>query len=97
MLMNEQHVMLKACIDVRLKSQLRDDRVMMTVHMSIYPVQTFEHLSNECWVRLGKRYAYLGREDLLVVDAALTPGHQVLDILRRRHLRGSFVVLRVLP
>ena len=34
---------------------------------------------------------------LLVVDVALHPAHQVLDVLRRRHFRWALEVLRVLP
>lgn len=34
---------------------------------------------------------------LLVVDIALHPGHQMLDIFRCRHLGWSLEVLRILP
>jgi hypothetical protein len=36
-------------------------------------------------------------EHLLVVDVALDPGHQVLDVFRCRHLGWALVILRVLP
>lgn len=37
------------------------------------------------------------REDALVVNSALHPGHQVVDVVRRRHFRGLLIVLAVLP
>lgn len=36
-------------------------------------------------------------EHLLIVDIALHPTHQMLDILRSRHLGRALVILRVLP
>ena len=37
------------------------------------------------------------RKHLFVVDIALDPCHQMLDIFRRRHLGRSLEILRVLP
>jgi hypothetical protein len=38
-----------------------------------------------------------GRKHLLVVDVALNPCHQLLDVSRRGHLGRLLVVLRILP
>jgi hypothetical protein len=37
------------------------------------------------------------RENRLVVNIALDPSHQLLDVCRRRHLGRSFEVLGILP
>ena len=47
MLIDEQNIMLEARIQVRLKSQLHNDRIMVTVNMGIHSVQTLEELSNQ--------------------------------------------------
>lgn len=36
-------------------------------------------------------------KDLFVVDTALHPTHQMLNVSRRGHLRRSLVLLRILP
>ena len=42
MLINEEHVMLEAGIKMGFESKLHNDRVMVTVNVSINPVETFE-------------------------------------------------------
>lgn len=45
----------------------------------------------------GELYANALREDLFVVDNALRPCHERLDVRRRRQVRGLLVRLAVLP
>jgi len=45
---------------------------------------------------LGKP-TYPTRKHGLIINIALDPRHQMFDVFRRGHLRGSLEVLRVLP
>lgn len=69
----------------------------MTVDVGVYSVESFEDLTDQDWEGFGKGHAYPAREHRFVVDITLDPYHQVLDILRCRHLGRSFEILGVLP
>jgi uncharacterized membrane-anchored protein len=97
MLINEQHVVFEASVEMRLETQLNYDRVVVAVDVCIDTVQALEHVADERGERLGEGYANARREHGLVVDVRLYPGHKMLDILWSRHLGGLLVSLRVLP
>lgn len=65
--------------------------------MRIHAIHTLEDLSDQAGKGFGKGYSNPAWEDLLVVDAALDPVHQVLDVFRRGHLGWALVCLVVLP
>ena len=55
MLVHEQDVVLEARIEMWFQSQLKHDRVMVAVDMSIHSVQPLEHLADESWEGLRER------------------------------------------
>ncbi len=55
MLVNEQDVVLEACVEMWLKSQVDDDRVMVAVDMGIDTVETLEDLADCLTEALGER------------------------------------------
>lgn len=97
MLINEQHIVLEARVEVRLETQLDDDRVVVAVDVCVDAVQPLEHVSNERGKGLGESNTNARGEHGFVVDIRLYPRHEVLNVLRRGHLRGLFVGLGVLP
>jgi hypothetical protein len=97
MLINKQHIMLKACIEMRLKTQLNNDRVVVAVNVRVDAVQALEHVADEGGKGLGKGHADTRGKHGFVVDVGLHPGHEVFDVLGRRHLGGLFEGFRVLP
>jgi hypothetical protein len=54
--------------------------------MSRYKFQTF-----------SAAHTYSARKHSLIVNIALDPTHQVFDVCRSGHFRGTFEVLRILP
>ena len=46
MFINEKNVVLEACVQVRFQTKVNNDVIVVTVDMSIYPIQTLEELSN---------------------------------------------------
>ena len=97
MLIDEQHVVLEARIQMRLEAQFDDDGIMVAVDVRIHAVQTLEHIPDKGRERLGEGYTNTTRKHLLVVDIRLDPRHEVFDVLRRCHLGGLLVVFAVLP
>jgi hypothetical protein len=96
-LIDEQHVLLKAGVEVWLQTQFPDDGVVVAVDVCIHPVHALEDLPHQRGERLGEGHADAGRQHRLVVDVALHPAHQLLDVGRGGHLGRSLVVLVVLP
>ena len=47
MLINEEHIMLKARVEVWFQTKLHNDRVVMTVDMSVDAVEAFEDLPDQ--------------------------------------------------
>lgn len=45
-LINEENVVLEACVEMWLKTELHDDRVVVAVDVSVDAVETLEHLSD---------------------------------------------------
>jgi hypothetical protein len=97
MLINEQHVVLEARIQVRLQSQLNDDRVVVAVNVRVNTVEALEHVANEGRKCLRERDTDAAGKHLLVIDVRLYPCHEMFDILGGGHFRGSLVVFTVLP
>jgi hypothetical protein len=96
-LVDEQHVVFEARIQVRLEAQLNDDGIVVAVDVSIDSVQTLEHVPDEGGESLGKWHTDATWEHLLIVDVGLHPRHKVFDVLRRGHLCRLLVVFGVLP
>lgn len=46
MFINEEDVMLEACIQMRLQTKLNNDWVMVTVDVGVYSIESFEELAN---------------------------------------------------
>jgi hypothetical protein len=97
MLVNEQNVVLEACVQMWLEPQLNDDRVVVAVDVGVDTVETLEHVANERRECLREWNTNTTREHLLVVDVRLHPCHQVFDVFGSRHLGRSLVVFTVLP
>jgi hypothetical protein len=97
MLINEQNIVLEAGIEMRFEAQLNNNRVVVAVDVCVDAVETLKDISKEGGKRLREGNTNPAREHLLVVDVALDPGHEVLDIFRCGHLGGLLVVLSVLP
>lgn len=49
MLIDKQHVVLEAGIEMRLETQRDDDRVVVAVDVGINAVEALEDLAEECW------------------------------------------------
>lgn len=45
MLINKEHIVLEAGIEMRLKSQMYYNGIMVAINMRIHPVQTLEELA----------------------------------------------------
>ena len=58
MLVDEEHVMLEARVEVRLEAQLNDDRIVVTVDMRIDAVEPLEQLLDQRRESLGKGDTY---------------------------------------
>lgn len=97
MLVDEEHVLLEAGVEVGLEAELADDGVVVAVDVGVDAVHALEDLADEGGEGLGEGHADAAGHDGLVVDAALHPGHELLDVGRRGHLGGALVVLVVLP
>lgn len=97
MLIDEQDIVLEARVQMRLEAQLNDDRVVVAVDVRIDTVQALEHVADERGEGLGEGHADARGKHGLVVDVGLDPGHEVLDVLWRRHLGGFLVGFGVLP
>ncbi len=57
MLVNEQHVVLEAGVQVRFESKLYNDRIVVTVDVGVHTVEPLEELTGESWECLGEWYA----------------------------------------
>jgi hypothetical protein len=86
---HKEHIVLEACVEMRLQAQVNNDRIVMTVDMCVDAVQALEDVAHGLWEMLGERYADPAGKGGLVVNVGLHPGHEVLDVLGRRHL-GRF-------
>jgi hypothetical protein len=53
-LVNEKHILLKASVEMWLKSQLPNDRVMVAVNVCINAVHALENLADQGRERLGE-------------------------------------------
>lgn len=80
---HKQDVVLETGIEMWFQSEMDDDVVVMAVDVGIDTVETLEKLSHCSGEVFGKRHPDAGREDGLVVDVTLYPGHEVLNVVRR--------------
>lgn len=96
-LVDEEDVLLEACVEVGLEAELADDGVVVAVDMGVDAVHALEDLADERGEGLGEGDADARGHHRLVVDVALHPRHELLDVGRGRHLGGSLVRLAVLP
>ena len=60
MLVDEQHVVLEARVQMRLQPQLHDDRVVVAVDVRVDAVQALEELADEGGEGFGERHAWKG-------------------------------------
>lgn len=112
MFINEENIVLKAGIEMSLQSKFTNHRIVMTVYVCIDPVHSLEYLTDHAWEGFGKRDACSSLvraphsnairtdttwEHSFVVNVALDPAHQMLDVRWSRHLRRSFVIFGILP
>jgi hypothetical protein len=97
MFVYKQDIMFEAGIQMRLQSKLYHDRVVVAIDMSVNSEQALENLLDHSWKRLREWNADFAWEHRLVVNVALDPGHQMLDILWGRHLGRSLELVCILP
>lgn len=97
MLVDEEDVLLEGGVEVGLEAELADHGVVVAVDVGVDAVEALEDLAHQRRERLGERHPDAARQHRLVVDVALHPPHQLLDVRRRRHLRRPLVRLAVLP
>lgn len=96
-LIDEEDVLLEARVEMGLQAKLADDGVVMAVDVGVDAVHALEDLADERGERLGERDSDATRHDGFVVDAALDPGHELLNVGWCGHLGWPLVVLIVLP
>ena len=46
MLVNEENIMLEACIQVRLESKLDNNGIVMAIYVGVDPIQSLEDLAD---------------------------------------------------
>ena len=97
MLVDEQHIVLEAGVEVRLESEVDDNRVVVAVNVRVDAVQPLEYLEDQGLEGLREGHADPRGKHGFVVDIGLHPGHEVFDVFRRRHLCRLFVFFAVLP
>lgn len=97
MLVDEEHVLLEAGVEVGFEAELSDDGVVVAVNVGVDAVHALEDLADQGGEGLGEGHADAAGHDGLVVDAALDPRHELFDVGWRRHLGGPLEVLVVLP
>lgn len=68
MLINEEHIVLEARIEVRLQTQLDNDGVVVAVDVRVDAVEALEHVSDERGEGLGKGDADARGKHGFVVD-----------------------------
>lgn len=56
MLVDKKYIVFETGVQVRLQTELNNDRIVVTVDMGINPVKPFEQLPGERGERLGKRH-----------------------------------------
>ena len=54
MLVNEEYIMLEARVEMRLETQLNDNRIVMTVYMGVDAVEPLEQLLDQRRKCLGE-------------------------------------------
>lgn len=59
-LVDEQHVLLEARVQVRLQSQLADHGIVVAVDVGVDPVHALEDLADQLWEGLWERHACVG-------------------------------------
>ena len=57
MLVDEQDIVFEAGVEVRLQTELNDDRIVMAVDMRVDPIKSLEQLPDQGWERLRERHA----------------------------------------
>jgi hypothetical protein len=57
-LIDEEYVMLETGVQMRFKTKLPDDWVVMTVDVGVYAIHSLEDLSNHAGERFGKWHTY---------------------------------------
>jgi hypothetical protein len=96
-LVDEEDVLLEAGVEVGLEAELADDGVVVAVNVGVDAVHALEDLADEAGELLGEGDADARGQDGLVVNIALYPRHELLNVGRRRHLGWALVVFVVLP
>lgn len=96
-LVDEEDVLLEAGVEVGLEPELADDGVVVAVDVGVDAVHSLEDLADERGKCFGEGHADARRHDRLVIDVALHPRHELLDVRRGRHLGRALIRLTVLP
>lgn len=97
MLVDEEDVLLEARVEVGLEAELADDGVVVAVDVGVDAVHALEDLAHGLGEGLGEGHADARGQHALVVDVALDPAHELLDVGRGGHLGRALVGLVVLP
>ena len=112
-LINEEDIVLEASVQMGFKSKFTDDRVVMAIDVRVNTVHSLEDLTNHgrkclwewntcteiscCFYSEFPQLTDTAWKHRLVINVALNPGHQVLDVGRGWHLGWTLEVLRILP
>lgn len=81
----EKHKVLEGGVQVGLEAQLVDLVEVVTVHVSVNAEEPLHDGFDQDRELFRERHPHLGREDCLVVEEALNPLHQRLDVARGAH------------
>lgn len=69
----------------------------MAVDMGVDTIHSLEDLAYQGWEGLWEGDAYAAGHDSLIVNTALNPSHELLDVSGCSHLGRTLKVLVVLP
>ena len=89
--------MFEASVQVCLSRQQHDVLEMRVIDVCVHSEESFEDDLDDVDKVLGEWDSQSTREDLLVVELVLHPGHQEVNVLARTHLQRRLHVVSVRP
>lgn len=96
-LVYEEDEVLEARVQVVLQSQAHYVVEVAVVHMRVHSEQSLEYYFDDALEASGEWHLDLGREYGLIVELALDPGHEEVDVLACGDLKRRLDVVAVGP